>query len=80
MPSMKPPLIAAALGLLGTALCLLSGCIKSLVNDQQVSKNLGYFQDKRTHLCFAYWKDAGGCITQVPCINVQAGLDNDWAR
>ena len=72
-----------ALGILGWcifAASLMAGCIKSPVDDQEVNKNVGYFQDKRTHLFFAYWKDAGGCITQVPCINVQAGLDNDWAR
>jgi len=58
----------------------LVGCMKAPVTDKQVTANVHYFQDKRTHLCFAYWEDSTGCITQVPCVNVQAGLDNDWAR
>ncbi len=42
---------------------LLSGCIKSPVDDQVVAKQVGYFQDKRTGLCFAYMKDTMGGFT-----------------
>jgi hypothetical protein len=59
---------------------LLTGCIKSPVDDQVVAKQVGYFQDKRTGLCFAYMKDTMGGFTMVPCNQVKPLLDNDWSH
>lgn len=58
----------------------LTSCMKSPVSDQVVSKQVHYFQDKRTHLCYAYWAESTGCFTMVPCNQVSALLDNDWSR
>lgn len=61
-------------------LLVVPGCMKSPVDDSTVTKQVHYFLDKRTGLCFAYWAESPGCITQVPCTEVKALLDNDWAR
>ena len=61
-------------------LLVIPGCMKTPVDDQSVIVKVHYFQDKRTRLCFAYWLDNTGCITQVPCNQAQPLLDNDWGH
>lgn len=59
----------------------LTGCTPTSngVSDEAVTKNVKYFQDKRTHLCFAYWKGEDG-MTAVPCEKVTALIENGWSR
>lgn len=70
---MKNILLLCVLGLMVTA------CgPRSPISDEAVNKNLHYFQDKRTHICFAYWD--GGPVTAVPCEQVTALIENSWSR
>lgn len=74
---MKTLIILMSLGFIGTV--FLVGCGPTAhVSDEDVTKNLHYFQDKRTHLCYAYWK--GGAITCVPCEQAQPMVENSWSR
>ncbi len=64
----------------GSMAAMIAGCAPSgNVSDEAVAKGVKYFQDKRTGLCFAYWKGEDG-MTAVPCEKVTALIENGWSR
>jgi len=49
---------------------LLTSCVKS----EQIIDNIEYFEDKRTHICFAWVYNDTKSLTSVPCDSVKQFL------